>query len=63
MSNEVATHFLDPTGLVGDTIYLTYTIDYHVESTNFGQMKAEHCPQNAADIIWQARESHGEGYH
>lgn len=29
---------MDSTGLVGDTIYLTYVIDYECESSNFGNL-------------------------
>jgi hypothetical protein len=31
---------MDSTGLVGDTIYLTYVIDYNSESSNFGNLNA-----------------------
>lgn len=54
-SLEIATHFLDSTGLVGDTIYLAYVIDYNCESSNFGNLNAEHCPADAYEIIREAR--------
>lgn len=54
-SLEIATHFMDSTGLVGDTIYLSYVIDYNCESSNFGNLNAEHCPPDAYEVIREAR--------
>ena len=55
VSTEVSTHFRNSPGLDGDTIYLTCTIDYNCESSNFGQLNAEHCPRKAYEVIREAR--------
>ena len=46
---------MDSTGLVGDTIYLAYVIDYNCESANFGNLNAKHCPVDAYEVIKEAR--------
>jgi hypothetical protein len=46
---------MDSTGLVGDTIYLTYVIDFNCETSNFGNLRAEHCPNDAYTIINDAK--------
>lgn len=44
MSQEIANHFMNSTGVIGDSIYLTYMIDFNCETTNFGNLHADHCP-------------------
>lgn len=46
---------MNSTGLVGDTIYLCYVIDYANESTNFGNLHAQHCPEEAYEVIREAK--------
>lgn len=46
---------MNSTGLVGDTIYLAYVIDFNCETSNFGNLKAEHCPHEAYEIINEAK--------
>ena len=46
---------MNATGLVGDTIYFAYIIDYINESSYFGNLNAEHCPKYAYEIIREAK--------
>jgi hypothetical protein len=55
VSMEIGNHFMNSTGVVGDTIYLTYVIDFTSETNNFGNLRAEHCPKDAYSIINEAK--------
>lgn len=52
---EISNHFMNTTGLIGDTIYLTYVMDFTCETTNFGNLNADHCPRQAYDVINEAK--------
>ena len=51
VSQEIANHFMNSTGVIGDTIYLTYVLDFNCETANFGNLNAEHCPKDAYQVI------------
>lgn len=55
MSQEIANHFMNATGVIGDTIYLTYVLDFNCETSNFGNLNADHCPKDAYAVINEAK--------
>ena len=55
VSQEIANHFMNSTGVVGDTIYLTYVLDFNCETNNFGNLNADHCPDSALQVIKEAK--------
>ena len=42
---------MNSTGVIGDTIYLTYVMDINCETANFGNLSAIHCPPSAYKVI------------
>jgi hypothetical protein len=46
---------MNATGVIGDAIYLTYVIDFNCETTNFGNLNADHCPKEAYAVINEAK--------
>lgn len=54
-SIEIANHFMDSTGLVGDTIVFMYVVDLEIEKKYYRQMEPYSCPQDAYDIIHRSR--------
>lgn len=55
VSFEIANHFMNATGVIGDAIYLIYVIDFNCETTNFGNLNADHCPKEAYTVINEAK--------
>ena len=43
-SLEISNHFMNLTGLVGDTIVFMYTVDLEIEKKNYGEMEPHSCP-------------------
>jgi hypothetical protein len=54
-SSEICNHFINATGLVGDTIVFMYTVDIEIEKKNFGGTEPHSCPDAVREIIRKSR--------
>lgn len=54
-SLEIACHFMNATGEVGDTIAFMYTADLEIEKKHFGEMIPNSCPEAVREIIHQIK--------
>ena len=52
---EVTQHFMNISGLVGDTITLLYTFDYELERYNYNEITPYSCPFSISEIIFMIR--------
>ena len=52
---EISNHFMNLTGLVGDTIVFMYTVDLEIEKKNYGEMEPHSCPEKPLEIINRVR--------
>ena len=50
-SLEISNHFMNSTGLVGDTIVFMYSADLEVQKKNYGELEPYSCPESVQDII------------
>lgn len=50
-SLEISNHFMDSTGLVGDTIVFAYSADLEVQKKNYGELEPFSCPDSIKDIF------------
>lgn len=50
-SLEISNHFMDTTGLVGDTVVFAYSVDLEIQKKNFGELEPYSCPESVRDII------------
>lgn len=54
-SLEISNHFMDSTGLVGDTIVFAYSADLEVQKKNYGELEPYSCPDSIKDIIHEVK--------
>ncbi len=40
---------------MGDAVYFTYVMDFNCETSNFGNLNAAHCPEDAYNVINEAK--------
>ena len=50
-SLEIATHFINISGLVGDTLAFMYAVDFEIEKSYYGRMEVNSCPPEIKEII------------
>lgn len=48
---QISNHFMNLTGLVGDTLVFMYTVDLEIEKKNYGEMQPHSCPEKILEII------------
>ena len=54
-SLEISNHFMNLTGLVGDTLVFMYTADLEIEKKNYGEMEPHSCPESILEVINEIR--------
>ncbi len=54
-SLQISNHFLNLTGLVGDTIIFLYFTDIEIEKKDFGDADPFTCPNSVRDIIYEVK--------
>lgn len=54
-SLEISNHFMDSTGLVGDTIVFAYSADLEVQKKNYGELEPFSCPDSIKDIFHEVK--------
>lgn len=54
-SLEISNHFMNTTGLIGDTLVFMYTVDVEIEKKNYGEMEPYSCPDEIKDIIREVK--------
>lgn len=52
---EISNHWMNATGLVGDTLVFMYTVDLEIEKKNYGEMQPYSCPESIQPIIQKVR--------
>ena len=55
VSLEIATHFFNCVGLVGDTLVFMYAVDLEIEKSFFGELQPYSCPPTVREIINNVR--------
>ena len=54
-SLEISNHFMNSTGLVGDTIVFAYSADLEVQKKNYGELEPYSCPDSIREIIHEVK--------
>lgn len=54
-SLELSNHFMNTTGLIGDTLVFMYTVDIEIEKKNYGEMDPYSCPDSVNEIIREVK--------
>ena len=54
-SLEISNHFMNSTGLVGDTVVFAYSADLEVQKKNYGELEPYSCPDSVRDIIHEVK--------
>lgn len=52
---EISTHFMNCTGMVGDTVVFLYFADIEIEKKDFGDAEPYTCPNSVRDIIYEVK--------
>jgi uncharacterized membrane protein len=57
VSLEISNHFMNLTGLMGDTVVFAYTADMEIQKNEFGKYEPASCPESIRGIMNELKKS------
>lgn len=52
---QISNHFMNTTGLIGDTLVFMYSMDIEIQKKEAGEPEPYNCPNKIRDIIYEAK--------
>lgn len=52
---QISSHFMNATGLIGDTLVFMYSMDVEIEKSGVGEPEPYNCPNKIRDIIYEVK--------